>query len=263
MRLSLLAATGGMAIVAAQASAAVVASSVLTSVNFTGTGANQAYSASINKAGGIADTGTLIGQFGANAQIRGKWSAQMVGAAGTGTNGGNVYAVSVIVGSIIKIGPFAQNYTQPIVNAGDTLGGVTITGATVGFGAGGGGLRFDDFGGTNQLIIDNSGNYGDASYVMKCDPNFLFGGATSNPSLAPTFASVASDGSVGFLTSFNVNSLYETGADVSFLFGGDLAAGQIRGFSSAFFVEVVAVPAPGAMALLAVAGLAGGRRRRG
>jgi len=262
MRLSLLAATGGMALVAASANAAVVTSSVLTSVNFTGNGANQGYSAAINKAGGIADTGTLIGQFGTNAQIRGKWSAQMVGGAGTGANGGNVYAVSVIVGSIIKIGPFAQNYTQPIVNTGETLGGVTITGATVGFGVGGGGLAFDDFGGATQVTIDNSGLYGDASYVMKCDPNFS-GGVSGNPSLAPTYASIASDGTVGFLTSFNVNSLYENGADVSQYFGGDLTAGQIRGFSCGFFVEVVSVPAPGAMALLAVAGLAGGRRRRG
>lgn len=262
MRLSLLAATGGMAIVAAQASAAVVASSVLTSVNFTGNGANQAYSASINKAGGIADTGTLIGQFGTNAQIRGKWSAQMVGAAGSGTNGGNVYAVSVIVGSIIKIGPFAQNYTQPIINVGETLGGVPITGASIGFGVGGGGLTFDDFGGTNQVVIDNSGLYGDASYIMRCDPNFSTG-VTGLPSLIPTYASIASDGSVGFQTSYSVSSLYENGFDVSSYFGGDLTAGQIRGFSNNFFVEVVAVPAPGAMALLAVAGLAGARRRRG
>jgi len=51
-------------------------------------------------------------------------------------------------------------------------------------------------------------------------------------------------------------------SDVSSLFGGNLGANQIRGFSSGFFVEVVKVPAPGAMALMAVAGLAIRRRRR-
>lgn len=261
MRLSLVAATGGIALFAASADAAVIASSVLASVNFTGSGASQAYSAAINQGVGIGDTGVLMGQFGTNAQIRGKWSAMMVGTAGSGANGGNVYAVSVVIGSIIKIGPFAQNYTQPILNAGDTLGGTTITGATIGFGVGGGGLLFNDFGGVNQSIIDNSGLYGDASYIMRCDPNFS-SGVTANPALMNTYASVASDGSVGFLTSYSVSSLYENGFDVSEYFGGDLTAGQIRGFSSNFFVEVVAVPAPGAMALLATVGLAGNRRRR-
>lgn len=262
MRLSLVAAAGGIALASASANAAVIANPVLASVNFTGGSASQSYSASINRAGGIGDTGTLIGQFGTNAQIRGKWTATLVGGAGTGTNGGNVYAVSVVIGSIIKIGPFAQNYTQPIINTGETLGGVTITGASLGFGVGGGGLRFDDFGGANQAIIDNTGLYGDASYIMRCDPNFS-PGVTGNPALMNTFASVAADGSVGFSTSYSVSSLYENGFDVSSFFGGDLTAGQIRGFSSNFFVEVVQVPAPGAAAVLAIAGLAGGRRRRG
>lgn len=262
MRLSCLAATGGIALIAASADAAVIASSVLSSVNFTGSGASQSYSAAINRQTGIGDTGALLGTYGTNAEIRGKWTATMVGAAGTGANGGNVYAVSVVIGSIIRIGPVAQNYTQPILSVGDTLGGTTVTGATIGFGEGGGGLRFDDFGSANLAIIDNTGLYGDASYIMRCDPNFS-PGVTANPALMTTYASVAADGSVGFRTSYSVSSLFESGFDVSSSFGGDLTAGQIRGFSSNFFVEIVAVPAPSAMALLATVGLAGTRRRRG
>jgi MYXO-CTERM domain-containing protein len=261
MRLSHLAAVGGIVSLCTATHAAVVASSVTASVNLASGSGSAYYSAGINKAGAPRDTGTLIGQFGTNAQIRGKWTAQMVGTAGSGAHGGNVYAIGVTIGSIIKVGPFAQSFTQPIVDVGNTIGGAAITSATVGFGAAGGGLRFDDFGGANQLYIDNSGTYGDASYSMRTDPNFS-GGVTPNPSLQPTFASVASDGSVGFLAQFNVNSLWDTGVDVSQFFGGNLAAGQIRGFSNGFFVEVAAVPAPGAMALLGVAGLAGSRRRR-
>ena len=262
MRMHVLAAATGLVALATPAHAAVTTSLVQSSVNFTGTGANQAFSAMINRNSGIGDIGTFMGQFGTNAAIRGKFTAQMVGPAGSGNNGGNVYSISVIIGSIIKIGPFAQNFTQPVVTAGDTIDGVTITGASISFGAGGGGLAFDDFGGANQILIDNSGLYGDASYLMRVDPDFAPFGVTGPTSLMPTYATIAADGTVGFATSFDVNSLWVTDSDVSSLFGGNLAANQIRGFSSGFFVEVVQVPAPGAMGLLAFAGLPARRRRR-
>jgi hypothetical protein len=200
-------------------------------------------------------------QFGANATIRGRWSAQLVGGAGAGANGGNVYAITVQIGSIVQSGPFAQPYTQSILQPTDVIGGSFITGASIGFGVGGGGLRFDDFGGLNQIIIDNTGTFGDAGYRMRVDPNFDPQGLSALPSLMPTYASVAADGSVGFATNFDVSSLWAGITDVSSLFNGNLAEYQVRGFNSSFFVEVVQVPAPGAMALLGVAGLAHRRRR--
>jgi hypothetical protein len=246
---------------ASLASAAVISGPVTASVLLSGTGGNVSYSAGINKQGGIADTGTLIGQFGANAAIRGRWSAQLIGGAGAGANGGNVYAITVQIGSIVQSGPFAQPYTQAILQPTDVLGGSFITGASIGFGVGGGGLRFDDFGGLNQIIIDNTGTFGDAGYRMRVDPNFDPQGLSALPSLMPTYASVAADGSVGFATNFDVSSLYAGITDVSSLFNGNLAEYQVRGFNSSFFVEVVQVPAPGAMALLGFAGLARRRRR--
>jgi hypothetical protein len=87
-------------------------------------------------------------------------------------------------------------------------------------------------------------------------------GVTGIPSLMSTYATVAADGSVGFSTAFNVASLWVNPTDVSSLFNGNLAEYEIRGFNSSFFVEVIEVPAPGALALLGAAGLAG-RRRRG
>ena len=262
MRLSLaMCAAVAAASVLPTAHAAVTTNNVSTSLTFTGTGGSQNYSAAIKRQVGIADTGTLMGQFGTNTAIRGRFSAQAVGAAGAGANGGNVYAINVQIGSILQVGPFAQTYTQPILTATDRIGGSAITGASIGFGVGGGGLRFDDFGGANQILIDNSGLYGDANYRMRVDPNFEPNGISGLPSLMGTYASIAADGSVGFLTSFDVSALYVGIADVSALFNGNLAENQVRGFNSSFFVEVVAVPAPGAVALFGIVGVVGRRRR--
>lgn len=248
---------------AASASAGVIASTVATSVLFSGTGGSVNYGAGINRQGGLADTGTLIGQFGTNTPIRGRWTAQAVGGAGAGANGGNVYAVTVQIGSILQVGPFAQTYTQPVINPTDRIGGGVIDFASIGFGVGGGGLRFDDFGGNNQILIDNTGTFGDANYRMRVDPNFEPNGISGLPSLMSTYATIASDGSVGFATTFSVSSLYVGVTDVSSFFAGNLAEYQIRGFNSSFFVEVVQVPAPGALAVLGAATFVGrGRQRR-
>jgi MYXO-CTERM domain-containing protein len=255
-------AAGSLVSFASIAGAAVTTTNVAATVTLSGTGGSQSFSAAIKRQSGIADTGTLMGQFGANTPIKGRWSAQLVGGAGGGANGGNVYAITVQMGSILQVGPFAQTYTQPIALSTDLIGGSVVTGASIGFGVGGGGLVFDDFGGANQILIDNSGLYGDANYNMRVDPNFEPNGILGNPSLMNTYATVAADGSVGFITSFNVSSLYVGIADVSALFNGNLAENQIRGFNSSFFVEVVSVPAPGAVALFGLAGLAGRRRRR-
>ncbi len=263
MRLSLaMCAAVAAASVLPTAHAAVTTNNVSTSLTFTGTGGSQNYSAAIKRQVGIADTGTLMGQFGTNTAIRGRFSAQAVGAAGAGANGGNVYAINVQIGSILQVGPFAQTYTQPILTATDRIGGSLITGASINFGLGGGGLVFDDFGGANQILIDNSGSFGDANYRMRVDPNFDPQGLSGLPSLMNTYATVAGDGSVGFSTSFDVSALYAGITDVSSLFNGNLTEWEVRGFNSSFFVEVVSVPAPGAVALFGLAGLAGRRRRR-
>jgi hypothetical protein len=167
----------------------------------------------------------------------------------------------VQIGSIIKIGPCAQTYTQAILQPTDQIGGSAITNASIGFGVGGGGLKFNDFGGLNQILIDNSGSFGNAVYSMRVDPNFEPQGITGVPSLMSTYASIAGDGSVGFSTTFDASSLWVNPTNVSSLFNGDLTEYQVRGFNSSFFVEVVQVPAPGAMALLGLAGIVGRRRR--
>lgn len=249
------------ALLAASAQAAVIVNPVAASVTISGAGGSLNYGGNINIQSGIGDTGALLGQFGANAQIRGRWTAQAVGAAGSGTNGGNVYAITVQIGSIIKIGPFAQTYTQAILQPTDQIGGSAITSATISFGAGGGGLKFNDFAGANQILIDNSGLYGDANFRMRVDPNFEPNGVSANPALMNTYATVAGDGSVGFTTSFDASSLWVAPTDISSFFNGNLTENQVRGFNSSFFVEVVAVPAPGAMALLGLAGVVGRRRR--
>ena len=115
---------------------------------------------------------------------------------------------------------------------------------------------------SNQILIDNTGTFGDANYRMRVDPNFEPNGISGLPSLMSTYDTVASDGSVGFATSFSVSSLYVGVTDVSSFFAGNLAEYQIRGFNSSFFVEVVQVPAPGALALLGAAGLVSRRRVR-
>jgi hypothetical protein len=249
------------AFIVSGAQAGVVSNPVTASVTFGGAGGSVNYTNAINKQINIGDTGTVIGTFGTNASIRGRWSAQMVGAAGSGANGGNVYAIAVQIGSSKKVGPFARDYQDAVLFQTDRIGGSVITDASIGFGVGGGGLRFDDFGGVNQIRIDNTGTFGDAGYSMRTDPNFASFGVTGVPSLMSTYATVAADGSVGFATSFNVSSLWVNPDNVSALFNGNLTEWEVRGFNSAFFVEVVAVPAPGAMALLGLAGLAGRRRR--
>ena len=177
------------AVLATSSEAAVIVNPVAASVTFGGAGGSLNYSGNINIQSGIGDTGALLGQFGTNAQIRGRWSAQLVGGAGAGANGGNVYAVTVQIGSIIKIGPFAQTYTQAILQPTDQIGGSAITNASIGFGVGGGGLRFDDFGGLNQIIIDNTGAFGDAAYSMRTDPNFAGFGVTGVAARRTTDAS--------------------------------------------------------------------------
>lgn len=243
------------------AGAAVVVNPVNASVSFSGTGGSLDYSAAISKQLNIGDIGTVIGQYGTNAAIRGRWSAQLVGGEGAGAHGGNVYAIAVQIGSCKKIGPFARDYQDAVLLAGDGIGNAVITNASIGFGVGGGGLRFDDFGGANQILIDNSGSFGDAAYSMRTDPNFAGFGVTGVPGLMNTYATVAADGSVGFSTTFNVSSLWVAPDDVSALFNGNLTEWEVRGFNSSFFVEVVSVPAPGAIALLGLAGLAARRRR--
>jgi hypothetical protein len=263
MRLPFLAvAAASVGAVASSALAGVIANPVAASLQFSGTGGSLSYGANINRQSGIADIGTLMGQYGSNPTIRGRWSAQQVGGAGAGANGGNVYAIAVQIGSIRQVGPFAQTYTQAIINPTDFIGGSAITGASIGFGVGGGGLTFDDFGGNNRIVVDNTGAFGDAVYSMRIDPNFEPQGVTGIPSLMSTYATIAADGSVGFSTAFNVASLWVNPTDVSSLFNGNLAEYEIRGFNSSFFVEVIEVPAPGALTLLGAAGLAGRRRRR-
>ena len=263
MRSSILAvAAVSIGAVTASSTAAVIPTNVAASVLFSGAGGSLSYGANINRQSGIGDIGTLMGQYGSNPTIRGRWSAQMVGSAGAGANGGNVYAIAVQIGSIRQVGPFAQTYTQAIINPTDFIGGSAITGASIGFGVGGGGLTFDDFGGNNRILIDNTGAFGDAVYSMRIDPNFEPQGVTGIPSLMSTYATIAADGSVGFSTTFNVASLWVNPTDVSSFFNGNLAEYEIRGFNSSFFVEVIEVPAPGALALLGAAGLVGRRRVR-
>lgn len=246
------------ALAAGTAGAAVNNTSVSTNLSLNSTVVG---TAGIFANSGIGDIGTYMGQVGTNSAIRGKYAAQMVGAAGSGANGGNVYAVTVTVGSIaVGPGPFANAYRTDIVGSTDTIGGQTISSAALGFGVGSGGITFNDFGGANTISIDNTGTYGDASYNMKIDPN-VADSVTNNPALWPTIAQINADGSVGFSTAFNANALYLQGSDVSSYFGGNLANFGTRGFASSFFVEVTAAPTPGAIALIGLAGLAGRRRR--
>jgi MYXO-CTERM domain-containing protein len=242
------------------ASASVINSAVSTSVTgFNGTGSTTLGSGSISLQSGIGDEGAILGTIGTNAAIRGKYTTQAM--AGVGSHGGALYLVNVVVGSIKKTGPFAASFNQVVVNSGYTFGGSAMSSATIGFGVGGNGLRFNDFGGANQLYIETGiPEDGLTAYSMKLGPNGEVRN-TQTPSNELVYASIAADGSAGFSVNFSTASLWLQGSDVGSLFGGNLAAFDIYGWSSNFVVEVAAVPAPGAIALLGLAGLAGRRRR--
>lgn len=245
------------------ASAAVIVSNVNSSVTLGNSGATETLSAAISAQVGIAGTGTALGTFGsAPAITRGFYRVQSM--AGTGAHGGNLYAVTVILGAIKKIGPFAQTYKDPVVTDSYTVGGSAATYADIAFGNGSGGLMFNDFGvGTTKLYVDSLNS--DAGYSMKCDPYGTFGtpfevtGPTTNNPLA---AFVNSDGTVGMSIRWDVNNVWQMGSNVSNFFEGNLAFFAISGFSSTFVVEAAnAVPAPSAFALVGVAGLLSRRRR--
>ena len=207
---------------------------------------------------GIADLGSLLGNFGA-ADIRTTYSVSTLPS--VGPRGGAEYLVTVRVGSIRLQGPFARYYDRSIINPGATVGGATITTATVSFGAGSGGLLFDDFGAATTAYIDNSNSTGDINYAMKIDD----GGFVSDIQNGPTvdlFAAVKNpDGSVGFSITYNVNSLFNFGSDASSFFAGDLTTFPINGFASQFVVEVV--PAPSTGLAMGLGALVACRRRRG
>ena len=245
------------------ASAAVIVSNVNSSVTLGNSSATQTVSAAISAQVGISGTGTALGTFGsAPAITRGFYRVQAM--AGTGAHGGNLYAVTVILGAIKKIGPFAQTYKDPIVTDSYTVGGSAATYADIAFGNGGGGLMFDDFGvGTTRMYVDSLN--GDAGYSMKCDPYGTYGtafevtGPTTNNPLA---AFVNADGTVGMSIRWDVNNLWQMGSNVGSFFEGNLGFFAISGFSNTFVVEAAnAVPAPSAFALVGLAGFVSRRRR--
>jgi len=246
----------------AAASAAVIVSNVNSSVTMGNSSASQTVSAAISAQVGIGGTGTALGTFGsATAATRGFYRVQAM--SGSGTHGGNLYAVTVVLGSIKKVGPFAQTYKDAMVQSSYTVGGSAASYADLSFGAGSGGLMFNDFGvGTTQLYIDSLN--ADAGYSMNCDPYgyagvpFQVTGPTTN---RPSAAFVNADGSVGFSTRWDANNLWQMGSDVSSFFSGNLATFDISGFGSTFVVEAAnAVPAPSAIALVGLAGFV--KRRR-
>jgi hypothetical protein len=249
----------------AAASAAVIVSNVSSSVTMGNSSATQSVSAAISAQVGISGLGTSLGTFGsAPAATRGFYRVQALGAAGSGAHGGNLYTITVVLGAIKKVGPFAQTYKDPIVQSAYTVGGSAASYADLAFGAGSGGLKFDDFGaGTTRMYVDSLND--NAGFSMNCDPYgtsgvaFQVTGATTN---RPEAAFVNADGSVGFSTRWNSNNLWQQGTNVSSFFSGNLAAFDISGFGSTFVVEAAnAVPAPGAIALVGLAGFV--KRRRG
>ena len=113
------------ALAAGTAGAAVNNTSVTTNLSLNSTVVG---TAGIRANSGISDIGTYMGQVGTNSAIRGKYAAQMVGAAGSGAHGGNVYAVTVTVGSIATgPGPFANPYKTNIISSTDTIAGQNAT----------------------------------------------------------------------------------------------------------------------------------------
>ena len=245
------------AAVAPIAGAAVINSAVATSLVLANNGGSFTASGNSSKQSGIGDKGTLIGTFGANSDIYTCYQVQLLGT-GTGAHGGNEYSVSVVVGSAKKQGPFAQFYKSAIALSTDTIAGAALKTATVSFGAGGGGLSFDDFGaGSTALAIDAA--QGGGTSTQRADPLQY---ADANPTQYGNVGTINADGTLGFVAAFNVNSLWQQGSDVSSYFGGNLAAFDIYGYSTSMFVEAYApAPAPGAIALVGLAGLASRRRR--
>lgn len=248
----------------AAASAAVIVSNVNSSVTLGNSIATQSVSAAISAQVGIAGTGTLLGSFGASQSVRGFYRVQATGTPGSGAHGGNLYAVTVVLGAIKKVGPFARLYQDPVVTSDFTVGGAAASFANIGFGNGGGGLMFDDFGvGTTKMYIDSFNS--EAGFSMKCDPYATYGSAfevTGPTTNNPTAAFVNADGTVGMSLQWNVNNLWQQGTDVSSFFEGNLAFFAISGFANTFIVEAAnAVPAPSAFALVGLAGFVSRRRR--
>jgi len=208
-----------------------------------------------NQQAGIADIGTYLGNFG-YADIRSNYQVSSIPDAGP--NGGNMYLVTVRVGSIRKVGPFARFYDQTIIDFGATVSGATITGATVSFGMGSNGLLFDDFGAATSLIIDSSNSTGYTNYAMKINDGVPTDIHT-NYSSELAAAVVNPDGSVGFSINYNVSQLFNMGTNVSEFFNGDLAAFPINGFANQFVVEVIPAPTTGLAFGLGIAAM---RRRR-
>lgn len=243
------------------AGASVIVSSVSTSLAFGNSAGSSVFAGTSSKSAGLTDLGTLLGTVGTNAGIRTLYQVNMLGAAGSGSHGGNVYQVTVSVGSITPgFRNWASFYKSPIFLSTDTVAGSAISYATVSFGAGSGGLSFNDFGvGTTALAMDTSQGNGDAT--MKSNPSNF--GYDPTPSQYPSAGSINADGTLGFSLTYNVNSLWSLGQNVGGDYGGNLAAYDINGFATSMYVEAYSspVPAPSAVALLGVAGLAGRRRR--
>ncbi|MEI7657691.1 MAG: PEP-CTERM sorting domain-containing protein [Phycisphaerae bacterium] len=250
-----------VAALAGVAHASVIPSAVGTFLTLGGAsgGSQTVASGTSNKQVGIADIGSLLGNFGA-ADIRSNYDVSALSS--VGPRGGNEYLVTVRVGSIRRQGPFARFYDRSIINPGATLGnGATIASATISFGAGSGGLRFDDFGAATVAYVDNSNSTSDLNYAMKINDGGFVSDIQNGPTVDLLAAVNNADGSVGFSITYNANSLFNFGFDASSAFGGDLAAFPINGFASQFVVEVVPAPSTG-LALGLGAAVACRRRRR-
>jgi MYXO-CTERM domain-containing protein len=251
----------GLAVaIAPIAGAAVIASSVATSLSLGNSVGSSVFAGTSSKSAGLTDMGTLLGTLGTNAGVRTLYQVNAVGAAGSGSHGGNVYAVTVTVGSITPgFRGWQSFYKSPIALSTDTISGAAISSATVSFGAGGGGLAFNDFGvGTTALAMETSQGNGDAA--MKSNPSNF--GYDPNASQYPSAGSINADGTLGFSLTYNASSLWNLGSNVSSDYAGNLAAYDINGFATTMYVEAYApAPAPGAIALVGLAGLASRRRR--
>ena len=155
------------------AQASLVASPVATSLVLSNADGSvtQAVSGNVNKETNFRDIGVVLGNFGAS-DIRSTYAANDMFR--TGPHGGEEYLVTVRVGSMTT-GRFGVNYYQSaIINAGATLaGGAVINRATISFGATGGGVKFNDFGASTVLYVNNS-DINDLGYSEKMDTGFGF-----------------------------------------------------------------------------------------